>query len=200
MTILGIEEVKPAADITAKLTDAEKTYVVTRLASYDTPGLIAKSMNQDLGIEITRQAIAFYDPTRYSRRPCPKRWSVLFWKIRAEVIAGKADVGAAHPTVRVRRLDQMACEQMEKGNAAEARALLKQAAEEMSRMAGHKEDGSDENHRRLIELSKLTDDELDEHRAAVAAQLNSEGPGGRGCGDRIGAAEEPQPVDEPLSG
>ena len=44
-------------------------------------------MKEDLGIEITPQAIAFYDPTRYSTSPCPKRWSDLFWTMRAEFIA-----------------------------------------------------------------------------------------------------------------
>src|SRR6186997_903190 len=119
-------------------------------------------MKADFGIEITPQAIAYYDPTRYSTSPCPKRWSDLFWTMRAEFIASVADVGAAHPTVRVRRLDQMACDQMEKGNTAEARALLKQAADEMSRMSGQKDDGNDATD------SKQSEAEL---RAGIAAKL-----------------------------
>ncbi len=187
---------KTAADDRSKLTRALKAEVVRRLAAYDTPAWVAKSLKQDLGIEITRQSIAFYDPTRNAR--CPRCWSKLFWTTRAAFLQGKADVGAAHPVVRLRRIDQMACDQMDEGNTAEARALLKQAADEMTRMAGHKEGASDD--RQLSDLSKLSEPELRAHGAAVAARLGSEHPGGRTCGDRDEAADEPQPPGEPLSG
>jgi hypothetical protein len=197
-TNTGTEDAKAAADTAPKLTPAQQADVVRRLAAYDTPELIAKSMKQDLGIEITRQSIAFYDPTRNSR--CPRRWSKLFWTAREDFLQRTADVGAAHGVVRVRRLDQMACDQMDKGNTAEARALLKQAADEMSRMAGQKEEGSHEGDRKLRELSNLSEDELDERRAAVAARLRVERPGGRASGDRDGTAEEAQPPGESLPG
>ena len=195
LTILGIEEVKTAADTAPKLTGDQKADVVRRLAAYDLPGAIARSMKEDLGIEITRQAIAFYDPTRYSRRRCPKRWAALFWDTRAEIIAGKADVGAAHGVVRVRRLDQMACDQMDKGNTAEARALLKQAADEMSRMAEHKDDGNDETD------SELSVAELEPNRRARRQLGVAVVPlGAHAGGGGEGAAEEPQPPGKLLSG
>ena len=188
---------KTATHTAPKLTGAEKTEVVRRLAGFAQPNAIAKAMKEDLGIEITPQAIAYYDPTRYSTSPCPKRWSDLFWTMRAEFIASVDDVGAAHPTVRVRRLDQMACAQMEKGNTAEARALLKQAADEMSRIGGQKDDGRDESD---SELSKLSDAELHARCAALAKRLGFEDPAGRASGDRDRAADEPQPAGQPLSG
>jgi hypothetical protein len=197
LNILSIEDVKAAADTRPKLTRAQKVEVVRRLAAFEQPSAIAKSMKEDFGIEITPQAIAFYDPTRYAGKACPKCWADLFWTMRAEIIAGKADVGAAYRAVRVRWLDQMARAQMDKGNTAEARALLKQAADEMSRIGGQREDGRDESD---SELSKLSDAELHARCAALAKRLGFEGPAGRASGDRDRAADEPQPAGQPLSG
>ena len=194
MTISGTEDVK--TDKAPKLTGAQIADVVKRLAAYDSPSLIAKRMKEDLGIEVTRQAIAFYDPTRCSRPRCPKRWAALFWTLRAEFIAGMPDAGAAHPAVRVRRLDQMACDQMDKGNTAEARALLKQAADEMNRMTEEKDDGRETAHNQLSAAELLA--EITE----VAGELGyAVVPiGARAADDGEGAAEEAQPPGEPLSG
>jgi hypothetical protein len=193
---LGIEDMKTAADTTPKLTRAQKADVVRRLAAYDSPGAIAKSLKQDYGIEITRQAIAFYDPTRYSARRRPKRWADLFRETRAEIIAGKADAGAAHRLVRVRRLDQMACDQMDKGNAAEARALLKQAADEMSRMAEERNDASG------TAYSQLSYAEIIARFAAAAAKLGHAlvPLGDHAAAGGHGGVDEPQPPGDPVPG
>jgi len=188
---------RPAATHTApKLTGAEKTEVVRRLAGFEQPNAIAKRMKEDFGIEITPQAIAYYDPTRYSTSPCPKRWSDLFWTMRAEFIASVDDVGAAHPTVRVRRLDQMACAQMEKGNTAEARALLKQAADEMSRMSGQKDDGNDATDSKQSEAELRAG--IDANAAKLGLAVVPIGSLAGAGGD--GASEERQPAGQPLSG
>ena len=195
MTILSIDEVKTSDVAAPKLTHGEKADVVRRLACFEQPGAIAKSMKEDLGIEITRQSVAFYDPTRYSRRRCPKCWADLFWTTRAEFIAGKPDVGAAHGVVRVHWLDRMARDQMEKGDTAEARALLKQAADEMSRMAGHK-DGNNETDRQLSKAEVLA------RLGALAAMFGHAivplGSHAAAGGDR--AVDEPQPPGDPVSG
>ncbi len=196
LTILGIEDVKAAAITAPKLTFALKVEVVRRLAAFEQPHAIAKAMKEDFGIEITPQAIAFYDPTRYSSSPRSKRWSDLFWQMRAEVIAHIADVGAAHRAVRLRWLDQMARAQIDKGDTAEARALLKQAADEVGRMAGHREDGRDGTD------SKRSEAEILATATALAAQLGlalepvRSLPGAGGDG----AAAEPQPAGRSLSG
>jgi len=187
---------KTATHTAPKLTGAEKTEVVRRLAGFAQPNAIAKRMKEDFGIEITPQAIAYYDPTRYSTSPCPKRWSDLFWTMRAEFIASVDDVGAAHPTVRVRRLDQMACAQMEKGNTAEARALLKQAADEMSRMSGQKDDGNDATDSKQSEAELRAG--IDANAAKLGLAVVPIGSLAGAGGD--GASEERQPAGQPLSG
>ena len=190
LTILSIEQVKAAADTGPKLTYAQQVEVVRRLAQHEFPAEIAKAMKAECGIEISPQAIAYYDPTRFTLKRTPKCWSVLFWKLRAAFNTGKPDVGVVHRTVRLVWLDRMTRAQMDNGNTAEARALMRHAADELSQMAEQQDDG------RETDYSKLSDAELEERAAALAARLH----GGRGRGDRVGAAEEPQPAGQPLSG
>lgn len=185
---------KSATATGPKLNHAQKVEVVTRLAGFEPPSAIAKSFKEDLGIDITAQAIAFYDPTRYSSSPRRKRWSDLFWTTRAEIIAGKADVGVAYGTVRLRWLDQMTRAQMEKLNTAEARALMKQAVDEMTRMAGQGDDGNDDNKQSEAELFA----EIEARAAKLGYAIVPFGD--QAASDEGGAGEEPGPADQPLSG
>jgi hypothetical protein len=191
------KDVKPAAGNAPKLTRAQKAEVVRRLASYESPSLIAKSLKEDFGIEITRQAVAFYDPTQYSNRPSPKRWSQLFWRTRARIIKGKVDIGAVHPRVRLLWLDKMARAQMEKGYAAEARALLRQAADEMSQIAGHRHEEKESDDSKLSEAELKAD--IDEYAATLGLAVVPLEALQAEAGDD-GAAEGPQPPGKHLSG
>ena len=47
-----------------KLTDAQREYIVERLAAFELPEAVARSVAQDFGVSVTRQAVARYDPTR----------------------------------------------------------------------------------------------------------------------------------------
>src|SRR5689334_14980438 len=124
----------------SKLNEAQKVDVVLRLAGYDSPSAIARSLKEEFGISIAASSIALYDPTTYVGRHCPERWATLFHETRAKIIAGLSDIGAANKMVRVRWLDQMARGQMATKNSTEARALLRQAAEEMGEGVTHRYD------------------------------------------------------------
>ncbi len=181
-----------------KLTEAEKIDVVLRLAGYDSPPAIARSLKEEFGITIAVSSIAFYDPTSCHGRRCPKRWATLFHETRAKIIAGLSDVGAANKMVRVRWLDQMARSQMAANDSAEARALLKQAAEEMGEGVTHRHE-----HRGVFLHGDLSEAEIDARIAAVAGRLGlqaRERDGARILGGGEGTAEEPQPVGDPVSG
>lgn len=180
----------------AKLTEAQKVEVVLRLAGYDSPPAIARSLKEELGIEIRAASIAFYDPTTHRGRKCPKRWATLFHETRAKIIAGLSDVGAASKMVRVRWLDQMARGQMAANNTAEARALIRQAAEEMGEGVTHKHE-----HRGVFLNGDLSEAELAARIVALAGRLGlpvGEPAGARTSGGGTGAAEALQPVGDPL--
>ena len=47
-----------------KLTDAQREYIVERLAAFELPEAVARGLAQDHGVHVSRQAIIRYDPTR----------------------------------------------------------------------------------------------------------------------------------------
>jgi hypothetical protein len=51
-----------------KLTDAQQTAVVQRLAMYDSPQQVADWVKEEFGIDMTRQAVQYYDPTAVRSR------------------------------------------------------------------------------------------------------------------------------------
>jgi hypothetical protein len=202
----------------SKLTEALKVEVVLRLAGYDNPTAIARSLKEELGIDIAVSSIALYDPTTYRGRQCPARWETLFHETRAKIIAGLSDVGAAYKMVRVRWLDQMARNEIAASNSAEARALIKQAAEETGEGVTHRHE-----HHGVFLHGNLSETELDARltaagdrlAAAIAARRlgpgsagpGSAGPGSAGSGSGSGALAGSegerggaQPPDEPLPG
>ena len=196
LNILSIEQVKAAADTGPKLTRDQQVEVVRRLAAFESPAAIAKAMKEECGIEISPQAIAYYDPTRFALKRCPKRWSVLFWKLRAAIIEDEPDVGVAHRTVRLLWLDRMTQAQMEAGNTAEARALMRQAVDEISQMAKQRDDGSDATDSEQSDAERLTEiKSLGAEAGYAISPLEAEAGAGEG-----GEAEEPQPAGEPVSG
>jgi hypothetical protein len=81
-----------------KLNDEQREYVVRRLAVYDGPTAIARDVRERFGIDISHQAIAFYDPTRVPA--CPKQWADLFFAVRRTFIESRAA-----RSIRIRTLE-----------------------------------------------------------------------------------------------
>jgi hypothetical protein len=82
-----------------KLSNKLKEYVVQRLAAYDSPGAIVRSLEEDFGITVSRTCILHYDPTR--SRTTPARWRELFFDARKAIVEGKAASAAASAMVRL---------------------------------------------------------------------------------------------------
>jgi hypothetical protein len=83
-----------------KLTSAQQEYVVRRLAAFDSPLAIARSVREEFGISITRNSIWRYDPTRY--RKCAARWKALFYAAREAMLRDKGQAAALDRAVRLR--------------------------------------------------------------------------------------------------
>ena len=86
-----------------KLTDAQKAFVVHRLAAYESPDDVAAEVLELFGITLTRPAVAHYDPTTYAGRTLSPRWVELFHAKRARIIASALrdlDGGASAPQFR----------------------------------------------------------------------------------------------------
>ena len=84
-----------------KLNDEQRQYVVRRLAAYDLPTAIRRDVRKRFGIEVSRQAIEQYDPTRDTRRG--RRWAELFHTVRKDEIGSDADL-----TVMARQVERLA--------------------------------------------------------------------------------------------
>ena len=75
-----------------KLTTAQQEYVVQRLAAFDSPLEVARSVREKFGISITRNSIRRYDPTRYPE--CAARWKELFYAARHAMLRNKGQAAA----------------------------------------------------------------------------------------------------------
>src|SRR5436190_4004470 len=141
-----------------KLTEEQKIKVVQRLAGFDPPFLVRKWLREECGVNITLQALEYYDPTSYAGRHLLKRWKSLFLATRKAILEDRAVIGAANKMVRVRWLDGLVHDAMNKGDAKLAADLLAQVAREMG--------GSYTNRQRLehtgkgggpVEVKEVTD-------------------------------------------
>jgi len=114
-----------------KLTEEQKIKVVQRLAGFDPPFLVRKWLREECGVNITLQALEYYDPNCYAGRHLLERWKSLFLATRKAIKEGSAEIGAANKMVRVRLLDGLAHKAMNKGDARRTAKLLAQVAKEM---------------------------------------------------------------------
>ena len=152
-----------------KLTDEQKIKVVQRLAAYDSPAVILKWLREEYALTVDRTAVTYYDPNSYAGRRCPERWKTLFFAMRKATVANWAEIGAANKMVRVRWLDRLVHDAMDRGDAKLAAQILAQVAREMDpRYATKKQEY------RQPPARDISDAELDRRIAAAAAALGLE--------------------------
>lgn len=113
------------------LTDEARTFVVQSLACHDAPSAVAAAVKRDFAVEITRQAIEAYDPTKVAGRNLAERWATLFHETRAAFLEDTVAIGIANRATRLRRLERLADKAEAQGNVALAAQLLAQAAKEV---------------------------------------------------------------------
>ena len=88
-----------------KLTEAQKDYVIRRLAAYDTPTEIARDLEDRFGIEVSRQSIEQYDPTRVE--DCSRQSADLFFQVREDLRGDRADVPVNRTRAEERRRERL---------------------------------------------------------------------------------------------
>ena len=173
-----------------KLSDRLKEYVVERLAGFDSPGAIVKSLREEFGVTITRQSIEQYHPLRRPR--CAEKWKLQFVATRRAIIEGKAERGAANKMVRLRWRENMVLRAMEREDFALADRLLNSIASEVG------EGKCDES-----EARPITEADRARVLAALIAQAEADqahAAANRGAAaDRAADAEEIAPLPERTS-
>lgn len=115
----------------SKIPEDVRLFIVERLAVFDTPQIVAEAVKAEFCLQITRQIIEKYDPTKVNGANVCARFRERFFRIREKFRRDLDDIPIASKAVRLRRLDQMATALQDQGNYLGAAQLLEQAAKEM---------------------------------------------------------------------
>jgi hypothetical protein len=114
-----------------KLPDSAKAFIVTSLACFDAPSVVAARLKEEYGLKVARQAIEKYDPEKRAGRRLSPRWRDVHAKARERFRAEINNIAISNKAVRLRALQRLATRAEEAGNIQLAAQLLEQAAKEM---------------------------------------------------------------------
>lgn len=115
----------------AALKDEVKAFIVQALACFDKPTQVATAVKEQFRLEVTRQQVEAYDPTKYAGRTLNIKWRTLFEDTRKRFREETAEIGIANRAARLRALDRMADKAESKGNLPLAMQIIEQAAKEV---------------------------------------------------------------------
>ena len=110
-----------------KLTVEQQTFIVVRLACFESLKAIGLEFKEEFGIEVDKRQIENYNARRPSKKPHPK-WIELFEETRKRFLEDVSDIPIASMAVRLRRLERLYTKTEEGKNTPLAADLLKQAA------------------------------------------------------------------------
>lgn len=91
----------------AALKEPVKMFIVQSLACFETPQQVVEAVKQEYKIEITRQQVALYDPTKVAGRNLSKKLTELFHQTRKEFRENVEDIAIANKAFRLRELQKM---------------------------------------------------------------------------------------------
>lgn len=115
----------------ATLSNDVKAFIVQALACFDTPSLVVTSVKEEFGVDVSRQQVQCYDPTKYQGRNLHQKWRIVFDDTRKRFREETADIPIANRAHRLRTLGRMAEKAEGMRNLALTAQLLEQAAKEV---------------------------------------------------------------------
>lgn len=114
----------------ATLNDSVKQFIVQALACYDTPQQISDAVKEEFSLEVPRQQVALYDPTKHAGRNLSKKWRVVFDATRENFKTQTAEIPIAQRAYRLRKMAQIATKAEQMRNLSLVLQILEQAAKE----------------------------------------------------------------------
>ena len=90
----------------ATLSNEVKAFIVQGLATYQTPQEIEELVKNEFDIEVSRQLVASYDPTKLTSVNLAQKWKDLFFEYREKFKADVLNIPIANLAVRLNRLEQ----------------------------------------------------------------------------------------------
>lgn len=115
----------------AKLSEYQKIAIIQRLACFDTPTDVVKFVKEEFNIDISRQHVQQYDPTKHAGRQLSKKWKELFNNTREAFKQDITQISISHRSVRLAKIQRMVERAEKMGNLPLAAQLLEQAAKEV---------------------------------------------------------------------
>lgn len=109
----------------------QKAFVVQALARFDTPTQVAEKVKEEFGLDVSRQLVHAYDPTKYAGRNLSEDLRRLFEDTRAHFLKAVDEIPIANKAMRLDSLNRMAARAEKQGNLGLAARLHEQAAKEM---------------------------------------------------------------------
>ena len=91
----------------ATLREPIKIFIVQSLACFDTPQQVADAVKQEFGIEIERQQVASYDPTKSTGKNLSKKLKDLFERTRKDFKENIEDIPIANKAFHFKELQQI---------------------------------------------------------------------------------------------
>lgn len=91
----------------AALREPLKIYIVQSLACFKTPQQVVDAVKQEFKLEIPRQQVALYDPTKATGRNLSKKLKLLFEETRRDFQDNILDIPIANKAFRLRELQEM---------------------------------------------------------------------------------------------
>ena len=91
----------------AALKEPVKIFIVQSLACFETPQQVVDAVREEFGIEIERQQVASYDPTKATCRGMSKKLKDLFIRTRKDFKSNIYDIPLANKAVRLNELQKM---------------------------------------------------------------------------------------------
>lgn len=118
----------------AVLSDPVKVFIVQGLACFDTPSQIAAAVKELFAVEVPRQQVARYDPTKAHNKDVSPKLRTIFDTARAKFLEDLTTVPVAHRSYRLRALQRSLERAEQQGNMAMVMQILEQAAKEVGGM------------------------------------------------------------------
>ncbi|MFW5410059.1 DUF2280 domain-containing protein [Pectobacterium brasiliense] len=115
----------------AKLSTDAKVFIVQALACYETPSKVVELVKVEFGLNVSRQQVSAYDPSKSMAKSLSQKWVDLFNATRDRFQRETGDIAISHKAYRLRVLDRMAVNAEMMKNYGMTAQLLEQAAKEV---------------------------------------------------------------------
>ncbi len=123
----------------ATLNNKVKAFIVQGLATYMTPSEVTEAVKKEFDLEITRQQVSSYDPTKASGMNLARKWRDLFKQFRDDFNSDIQAIPIANKAYRLNMLDRMARDAEKSKNRPLAASLLEQAAKDVGEVFTNKQ-------------------------------------------------------------